>query len=102
MAAVRINGEEYPVAVTFAAITSYLEMVGEDSSDGMAAFMKLPPSRYPYLIAACVNEAARKAGDGRTLTVEEIRDCDFIEVSAALAVIFTLMSPQSTPAPKKD
>ncbi len=99
-----INGNEYPIAATFAAVASYLEMVGQDNPEGMAAFVKLPPSRYPYLIAACVNEALKKEGREERLTVEEISDCDFMEVSTAVAVIFTEMSPKNTPPqePKKD
>ena len=99
--AVIIGGVEYPVAVTFAAIASYLESVGEDNSDGMANFTKLPPSRYPHLIAACVNEALRKEERSERLTAEVIADCDFVEVSNAVTVIFMAMAPQTTEK-KKD
>lgn len=102
MARVKISGEEYPIAVTFAAIASYLEMVGEDSSEGLANFSKLSPSRYPALIAACVNEGLRKEGSEARISVEGVADCDFIEVSNAVTVIFEAMVPQTTPEKKKD
>ena len=101
MAKVVINGVEYPIAVTFAAIASYLKSVGEDSSEGMANFSKLPPSRYPHLIAACVNEALRKEGLNEQLSVEDIAGCDFFEVSNAVTVIFEAMVPRTTPEKKK-
>ena len=102
MAKVVINGIEYPVAVTFGAIASYLESVGEDSSEGMANFSKLPPSRYPHFIAACVNEGLRKEGREERISVEIVADCDFIEVSSAVTVIFEAMVPQTTGDKKKD
>lgn len=102
MAKVVINGIEYPVAVTFGAIASYLESVGEDSSEGMANFSKLPPSRYPHFIAACVNEGLRKEGREERISVETVQDCDFIEVSSAVTVIFEAMVPQVTGDKKKD
>ena len=102
MAKVVINGSEYPVAVTFGAIASYLESVGEDSSEGMANFSKLPPSRYPHFIAACVNEGLRKEGREEKIAPEAVADCDFIEVSAAVTVIFEAMMPQTNGDKKKD
>lgn len=101
MAKVIIAGTEYPVAVTFGAIASYLESVGEDTSEGMANFSKLPPSRYPHFIAACVNEGLRKEGREERVTVEMVSDCDFIEVSAAVTVIFSEMVPRTTGEDKK-
>lgn len=101
MKKVVINGAEYPVAVTFGAIAAYLESVGEDSSEGLANFSKLPPSRYPNLIAACVNEGARKAGvEG--VSVETVAGCDFFEVSTAISVIFEAMVPKTSGDKKKD
>ena len=102
MAKVVINGIEYPVAVTFGAIASYLESVGEDSSEGMANFSKLPPSRYPHFIAACVNEGLRKEGREERISVETVQDCDVIEVSSAVTVIFEAMVPQTPGDKKKD
>lgn len=102
MARVIINGAEYPVSVTFKAITDYLELVGEDSSEGMANFSKLPPSRYPHFIAACVNDGLRKEGREERISVETVADCDFIEVSSAVTVIFSLMVPQTSEEKKKD
>ena len=93
---------EYPVSVTFGAIASYLESVGEDSSEGMANFSKLPPSRYPHFIAACVNDGLRKEGREERISVETVADCDFIEVSSAVTVIFSLMVPQTSEEKKKD
>lgn len=101
MAKVIIAGVEYPVEVTFGAITAYLESVGEDNADGMANFSKLPPSRYPAFIAACVNEALRKEGSEDRIDADMVADCDFIEVSNAVAVIFSLMIPQSSGDDKK-
>lgn len=102
MAKVVINGVDYPVAVTFAAIASYLELMGEDSAEGMANFSKLPPSRYPALITACVNEGLRKEGREERISIEQIADGDFIEVSNAVTVIFEAMVPQTTTEKKKD
>jgi len=102
MAKVTIQGMEYPVSVTFGAIASYLESVGEDSSEGMANFSKLPPSRYPHFIAACVNDGLRKEGREERISVETVADCDFIEVSSAVTVIFSLMVPQTSEEKKKD
>lgn len=102
MAKVTIKGIDYPVSVTFGAIASYLESVGEDSSEGMANFSKLPPSRYPHFIAACVNDGLRKEGREERISVETVADCDFIEVSSAVTVIFSLMVPQTTEEKKKD
>jgi len=101
MAKVIINGAEYPVSVTFKAITDYLELIGEDSSEGMANFSKLPPSRYPALISACVNEGLRKEGREERLSVEEVAECDFIEVSAAITTVFEAMVPKTTDDDKK-
>ena len=101
MAKVIINGAEYPVSVTFKAITDYLELVGEDSSEGMANFSKLPPSRYPAFITACVNEGLRKEGREERLTVEEVAEGDFIEVSAAITVLFEAMVPRTSADDKK-
>lgn len=101
MAKVIIDGVEYPIAVTFAAVASYLDSVGEDSAEGMEGFTKLPPSRYPYLIAACVNEGLRKEGSEERLSVETVADCDFFEVGAAVAVIFGAMVPKTTSKEKK-
>ena len=102
MAKVTIKGIDYPVSVTFGAIASYLESVGEDSSEGMANFSKLPPSRYPHFIAACVNDGLRKEGREERISVETVADCDFIEVSSAVTVIFSLMVPQTSEEKKKD
>lgn len=102
MAKVTIKGIDYPVSVTFGAIASYLESVGEDSSEGMANFSKLPPSRYPAFITACVNDGLRKEGREERISVETVADCDFIEVSSAVTVIFSLMVPQTSEEKKKD
>ena len=102
MARVTINGAEYPVAVTFGAIAAYLEMVGEDSSEGMANFSKLPPSRYPSFIAACVNEGLRREGREERLDAGTVADCDFMEVSLAVTVIFEQMVPKTSADKKKD
>lgn len=102
MAKVTIKGIDYPVSVTFGAIASYLESVGEDSSEGMANFSKLPPSRYPHFIAACVNDGLRKEGREERISVETVADCDFIEVSSAVTVIFSQMVPQTSEEKKKD
>lgn len=102
MAKVTIKGIDYPVSVTFGAIASYLESVGEDSSEGMANFSNLPPSRYPHFIAACVNDGLRKEGREERISVETVADCDFIEVSSAVTVIFSLMVPQTSEEKKKD
>jgi hypothetical protein len=102
MAKVILGGKEYPISATFGAIVAYLEMVGDDNPDGMATFAKLPPSKYPYLLAACVNQALLKAGSSESLSVDDIRECDFVEVSAAVAVVFTEMSPKNHQEPKKD
>lgn len=102
MAKVTIKGIDYPVSVTFGAIASYLESVGEDSSEGMANFSKLPPSRYPHFIVACVNDGLRKEGREERISVETVADCDFIEVSSAVTVIFSLMVPQTSEEKKKD
>lgn len=101
MAKVTLNGVEYPIAVTFKAITGYLEMVGEDSSEGMANFSKLPPSRYPAFIVACVNEGLRKEGREERLSLEEVADGDFIEVSNAITTVFEAMVPKTTADDKK-
>jgi len=101
MAKIIIKGVEYPISVTFAAIASYLESVGENSAEGMENFAKLPPSRYPHLISACVNEAMRKAGSDERLSVETVADCDFFEVNAAITAIFGEMVPKTTTAEKK-
>lgn len=102
MAKVTIKGIDYPVSVTFGAIASYLESVGEDSSEGMANFSKLPPSRYPHFIAACVNDGLRKEGREERISSGTVADCDFIEVSSAVTVIFSLMVPQTSEEKKKD
>lgn len=102
MAKVIIKGAEYPVAVTFGAIAAYLESVGEDSSEGLANFTKLPPSRYPAFISACVNEGLKKEGREDRIKPEAVADLDFIEVSAAVTVIFEEMIPKSTEEKKKD
>lgn len=102
MAKVTIQGIDYPVSVTFRAVLSYLESVGEDSSEGMENFSKLPPSRYPHFIAACVNDGLRKEGREERISVETVADCDFIEVSSAMTVIFSLMVPQTSEEKKKD
>ena len=102
MAKVFINGAEYPISVTFKAITDYLETVGEDSSEGMANFSKLPPSRYPAFIAACVTEGLRKEGREERLTVEDVAECDFIEVSTAITTVFEAMVPKTSEDKKKD
>lgn len=101
MARVLIGGVEYPVAVTFKAITDYLEAVGEDSAEGMANFSKLPPSRYAALITACVNEGLRKEGREERLTVDEVSGRDFMEVSAAITAVFEAMVPRTTAEDKK-
>lgn len=100
MAKVIIAGVEYPIAVTFAAVAAYLEAVGENNAEGMEGFTKLPPSRYPHLIAACVNEGLRKEGRDERLSVEAVADCDLFEVSAAVTTIFGAMAPKTTPRGK--
>lgn len=102
MVTVNLGGVEYPVAVTFAAITSYLESVGEDTPDGMAAFGKLPPSRYPAFLAACVNEGLRKAGRDDRITADTVADCDLYEVSIAMSAVYSEMSPRTTQEKKKE
>ena len=102
MRTVTLGGVEYPVAVTFAAITSYLESVGEDTPDGMAAFGKLPPSRYPAFLAACVNEGLRKAGRDDRITADTVSDCDLYEVSVAMSVVYTEMSPKNSVEKNKE
>lgn len=102
MRRVILGGVEYPVAVTFGAITTYLESVGEDTAEGMASFSKLPPSRYPDFLAACVNEGLRKDGRDDRIKASDIADLDLFEVSAAIAVVFGEMVPKSTPDKKKE
>lgn len=101
MAKVVIGGVEYPVSVTFGAIASYLESVGEDSAEGLAAFYQLPPSRYPAFIVACVNEGLRAEGSEERITVEEVSACSIMEVGNAAAILFREMTPKSSPGEKK-
>lgn len=96
MARITLKGKEYPYAVTFSAIASYLEMVGEDSAEGLAAFYKLPPSRYPAFITACVNEGLKEEGSEQRLTADEVATASIMEVGNAAAVLFQAMLPKST------
>lgn len=100
MGKVMIKGVEYPIAVTFAAVAAYLEAVGDDDYDGLAHLAKIPPSRYPHLIAACVNEGLRKEGRDERLTAEMVRDTDIFEVGAAVNAIYDAMTPKTTPEKK--
>ena len=102
MARITLKGNEYPVSVTFGAIASYLESVGEDSAEGMAAFYQLPPSRYPAFIVACVNEGLRAEGEEERITVEEVRSCSIMEVGNAAAILFREMIPATSEDKKKD
>ena len=102
MAKVVIGGVEYPVSVTFGAIASYLESVGEDSAEGLAAFYQLPPSRYPAFIVACVNEALKAEGRDERITVEDVTACSLMEVGNAAATLFREMLPATTGEKKKD
>lgn len=101
MARVVIGGVTYPIAVTFKAVTDYLEMVGDDSAEGMSRFSQLPPSRYAALIAACVNEGLRKEGREERLAVDDVAGADFMEVGAAVSAVFEAMVPKTTPDDKK-
>lgn len=102
MAKVVIGGVEYPVSVTFGAVASYLESVGEDSAEGLAAFYQLPPSRYPAFIVACVNEGLRAEGKEERITVEDVTACSLMEVGNAAATLFREMIPATTGEKKKD
>lgn len=102
MAKVILGGVEYPVSVTFGAIASYLDSVGEDSAEGLAAFYQLPPSRYPAFIVACVNEGLKAEGSEERITVEEVSACSIMEVGNAAAILFREMIPATTEDKKKD
>lgn len=102
MARITLKGNEYPVAVTFAAIASYLESVGEDSAEGLAAFYQLPPSRYPAFVAACVNEGLKTEGREERITADDVAVCSIMEVGNAAAVLFREMIPATSEDKKKD
>lgn len=102
MAKVVLGGVEYPVSVTFGAIASYLETVGEDSAEGLAAFYQLPPSRYPAFIAACVNEGLRAEGREERITPDDVTGRSIMEVGNAAAILFREMIPATTEDKKKD
>lgn len=67
-----LGGREVRVEVNWNALTSFLEMIGKDSYEGLASVGTMRPSQAPALMAAAINEGERLEGRESHLTALDV------------------------------